>query len=286
MKILLPIDGSRNSLNAARYVAERLWPRVPEAEIEVLHVRFRVPPRAASALGREFVANYYHSETASALKAVRKLLDGKGIPYQSRMLIGYPGRVIALHAESIKADLIVIGSHGMGASKSLVLGSTTQAVISNCSTALLVICDAQLPAATGEVLVAADGSAHTRRAVAFLLRHRQAFASQNRITLMHVSLPFPRFTTAARKTLEAQRQADSAKAVRGAQRLMERVKAKHRTLHVSGDPAERIVNHARGSHSSLIVMGSHGRGGIASLLLGSVAQKVVAAARTPILIVR
>lgn len=286
MKILLPVDGSRDSLNAARYVAERLWPGAPEAEIEVLHVRYRIPPRAASAVGPEIVADYHRKETADALKAVHKLLDGKGIPYQSRMLLGYPGRVIALHAKSTKADLIVIGSHGMGASKGLVLGSTTQAVIGNCRTALLVIRDAQLPAATGEVLVAADGSAHTRRAVAYLLRNRQALAGKNRITLLHVSPPLPLFALAARKTLEAQRKADFSKAVHGAQRLMDRVKAKCRTLHVNGDPAERIVNHARGSHSSLIVMGSHGRGGMVSLLLGSVAQKVIAAARTPILIVR
>ena len=75
-------------------------------------------------------------------------------------------------------------------------------------------------------------------------------------------------------------------ALRGAQRLLDKVKVRCKSLLLSGDPAERIANHARGSHCSLIVMGSHGRGGMTGLLLGSVAQKTLAEGRTPVLIVR
>lgn len=51
-------------------------------------------------------------------------------------------------------------------------------------------------------------------------------------------------------------------------------------------PAEGIIEAARRHDADLIVIASHGRTGAARLLLGSVAQKVVALAETPVLIVR
>lgn len=286
MKILLPVDGSKHSLNAVRYVAERLWPSLEDAEIILLHVHYRVPPRAASAVGRTVVEGYYQSEAEAAQKGARKLLDQHGIPYNALRQPGYPGKVIPEYAESMGADLVVMGSHGLGAAKGLLLGSVTQAVIANCKTPLLVIRDGQLPPEKGEVLVAVDGSAYTRRAVAYLLRHRAQFASQGRITLMHVSPPPGRMLTAVDRILEGQRHADNEKAMRPAQRLLDKVGLKYKMLNVTGDPGERIANHARGSHASLIVMGSHGRGSMTSLLLGSVTQKTLAGARAPVLIVR
>jgi nucleotide-binding universal stress UspA family protein len=286
MKILLPVDGSRHSLNAVRYVAERLWPSLEDAEIILLHVHYRVPPRAASAVGRTVVEAYYRSETETALKDAQKLLDHRGIPYSALRQPGYPGKVIPEYAESNNADLVVMGSHGLGAAKGLLLGSVTQAVIANCKTPLLVIRDGQLPPEKGEVLVAVDGSAYTRRAVAYLLRHRAQFAPQGRITLMHVSPPSGRMLTAVDRILEGQRHADNERAMRPAQRLLDKVGMKYKALNVTGDPGERIANHARGNHASLIVMGSHGRGSMTSLLLGSVTQKTLAGARAPVLIVR
>ena len=287
MKILIPVDGSSHSLNAVRYAAERLHPNLQDAELVLLHVHYRVPRRAAAAVGREVVETYYREETEAAVKAAHKLLDHKGIAYTPLRLLGYPGRVIAQYAETSGAKLIVMGSHGMGAAKGLLLGSVTQSVIAGCRTPLVVIRDGHLPPPKGEVLVAVDGSPFTRRAVAYLLRHRSLFAPHGRITLLHVSPRPPRLVTAiGRQAVQKQQQADAQQALRGAHRLLDRVKVRYKSLLLSGDAAERIASHARGSHSSLIVMGSHGRGGMTGLLLGSVAQKTLAEGRTPVLIVR
>lgn len=51
-------------------------------------------------------------------------------------------------------------------------------------------------------------------------------------------------------------------------------------------PAEGVIEAARRHDADLIVIASHGRTGVARLLLGSVAQKVVALAEGPVLIVR
>jgi len=55
---------------------------------------------------------------------------------------------------------------------------------------------------------------------------------------------------------------------------------------VRGDPREAIVHAARAGSADLIVMGSHGRSGLAKLLLGSVASYVVSHAPCNVLVVK
>jgi nucleotide-binding universal stress UspA family protein len=55
---------------------------------------------------------------------------------------------------------------------------------------------------------------------------------------------------------------------------------------VIGTPASSIVEYAEGHDIDLIVMGTHGRGGVSHLLMGSVAERVVRTAPCPVLTVR
>jgi len=58
------------------------------------------------------------------------------------------------------------------------------------------------------------------------------------------------------------------------------------TIVVDGSPSREIVHYAEDGGIDLIVMGTHGRGGIDRLLLGSVAERVVRASKVPVLTVR
>jgi nucleotide-binding universal stress UspA family protein len=64
--------------------------------------------------------------------------------------------------------------------------------------------------------------------------------------------------------------------------------AKYRAKRVikSGTPFVEIVRYAKGAEIDLIVMGTHGRGTIAHMLMGNVAEKVVRKAPCPVLTVR
>lgn len=53
-----------------------------------------------------------------------------------------------------------------------------------------------------------------------------------------------------------------------------------------GVAADAIVRAAKGGRADVIVMGTHGRGGLAKLFLGSVAERVVATASCPVMTVR
>ncbi|KDS90875.1 stress response protein [Halorubrum saccharovorum] len=58
------------------------------------------------------------------------------------------------------------------------------------------------------------------------------------------------------------------------------------TAVAEGSPSKEIIRHAEANGCDLIVMGTHGRGGIDRLLLGSVAEKVVRGSSVPVLTVR
>jgi nucleotide-binding universal stress UspA family protein len=62
--------------------------------------------------------------------------------------------------------------------------------------------------------------------------------------------------------------------------------ARAKTLLLHGVADEQIIRAARSKKADLIVIGTHGRTGLARLFLGSVASRVVAGARCPVLTVR
>ena len=59
-----------------------------------------------------------------------------------------------------------------------------------------------------------------------------------------------------------------------------------KVLLLSGDPAGQVVRAARAHRADLVVVGTHGRRGVSRLVLGSVAEHVVAAAPCPVVTVR
>lgn len=68
-------------------------------------------------------------------------------------------------------------------------------------------------------------------------------------------------------------------------RAEEHIEEVERVL-VEGSPGEEITAYADSEGCDLVVMGTHGRGGIDRLLLGSVAERVVRTSKTPVLTVR
>jgi nucleotide-binding universal stress UspA family protein len=78
-------------------------------------------------------------------------------------------------------------------------------------------------------------------------------------------------------------------AVERTQELADLIKSRGVTakVHIGiGNPAHEILGLAESGHFDLIIMGSHGRTGVARALIGSVAEKVVRHAPCPVLVVR
>jgi nucleotide-binding universal stress UspA family protein len=71
-------------------------------------------------------------------------------------------------------------------------------------------------------------------------------------------------------------------------KMLEEVKPNDPSVHyeqrlLTGEPAQAIVDFATSEHIDLIVLGTHGRGGLSRLLMGSVAEAVVRRAQCPVL---
>ena len=86
--------------------------------------------------------------------------------------------------------------------------------------------------------------------------------------------------------LRAQVLADAQRRLEGAVPALERDRQATELVTCMGDPYREIVAFAKARQVDVIVMGTHGRGGMAHLLLGSVAEKVVRGAPCPVLTVR
>jgi len=285
--ILLAVDGSPLSRVAARHVAQGLALPSDDYEVHVVNVQYRVPPRAASAVGRDIVTTYYRTEAETATRDVVRILEARDIRYRVVRRLGHPPAEIARYAESADADLVVMGSHGWGSAKGLLLGSVAQGVLASCRVPALIVRDGGPGDVPGEVLVAVDGSAYTRHALAYLLRRRALLAPSGRITLMHVvapalELPFASSKTHRRAVIKAEHEY----AMRAARRLLQKAQVKWREVCTEGDPAAKILEYVQAQSPGLLVMGSHGRTAMGGLILGSVTQKTLSGCKVPLLIVR
>jgi nucleotide-binding universal stress UspA family protein len=139
-----------------------------------------------------------------------------------------------------------------------------------------------------KVLLAVDGSAVSRRAVQHAVRLARQLASPPGLVLFNADTPLAQ-SVAIRLGAEAVRryhEENGHAATRDARALLRRGHLPFGELQVVGDPAEAIVREARRGRYDLVVMGTHGRGALEGMLLGSVARKVIAQSPVPVTVVR
>ncbi len=145
-------------------------------------------------------------------------------------------------------------------------------------------------AAIRRILHATDFSRASR--AAFQRAVELARASRAELTLVHVFTPPLVYAPDGYALPQAyQEMLDSVRSQ--AQKQLDTLLAKARAagvrargLLLEGVPHDRIVRAAKSRRADLVVIGTHGRTGLARLFLGSVAGRVVAAASCPVLTVR
>jgi len=130
VKILVPIDGSQNSLRALRHVLDhRSW-YSPPLEVHLLNVQ----PAVVSGGVKMFIPpdqlnEFYEEQGQAALAAARALLDQSGLPAHVRVGVGDAAAMIAAYAKDEGCALIVMGTRGLGSIGNMLLGSVATKVI-------------------------------------------------------------------------------------------------------------------------------------------------------------
>ena len=78
----------------------------------------------------------------------------------------------------------------------------------------------------------------------------------------------------------------SKKAVKSATAKLDSAKIQYKLIQKIGHVADTILEESKTSKSDMIVMGSHGRGSLMSLIMGSVTTQVLSQAKQPVLIIK
>ncbi len=138
------------------------------------------------------------------------------------------------------------------------------------------------------IVLAADGSPYTKKALAFLMTHESLAGPDDEVVVVHAqpALP-PRVRSAVGADVVKSYLNDEAeKVLAPIRRFLDKHDVKHRCEWSVGHADEQILRAAKKTKAHLIVMGTHGHGLIGRALMGSVAQKVVTGADVPVMLVK
>jgi nucleotide-binding universal stress UspA family protein len=283
-RILVPVDFSALSDAALAYA--RMFADAWGGGLHLLHVTGErlAPPHEG---GRD-------AEPA-ALRRIRDRLTGDDRRRRLHIRVverSAPADAILSYARSAGVDLIVMGTHGRTGVAHLVMGSVAEQVVRSAPCPVLTVHEAPRGAARiTRILVPTDFSAPSDAALD-CARNLQLKSGAS-IHLLHVledeqiAGPFGAevFVTEAPET-RAARLRDAR------ERLAHRISAADRESRrvtseiLFGPTASTIVAYAGDNGFDLILMGTHGRSGLAHLLMGSVAERVIRGAACPVMTTR
>ena len=139
-----------------------------------------------------------------------------------------------------------------------------------------------------KVLFASDGSDCSDRAAQYLARNLSRQAKNLRVTLFNVDVPMLDRVAASlgEETVARIHRENSDEALKRARQRLKRAGVPFDEWFDVGNAAQCIARFAEKGGYDLVVMGSHGHGALGSWILGSVASRVLAESKVPVLIVR
>ncbi|SDH55512.1 Nucleotide-binding universal stress protein, UspA family [Lentzea fradiae] len=187
--------------------------------------------------------------------------------------------------ESKKARLVVIGSRGRGTVTGLLLGSTAVALAAHGHSPVVVVRGTETP--DGPVVVGVDGSPTSEAALAFAFETASGRGAALTAVMTTQDFTVDSVYNASRIAIDwAQVEEDGrrllAQRLAGWQEKYPDVEV-HRVV-MRDRPARALLRF--GAEAQLLVVGSHGHGGFAGMLLGSTSQALVHHAPCPLAIVR
>jgi nucleotide-binding universal stress UspA family protein len=128
LKVLVPVDGSRNCEFAARQVVKEFMNNTA-IEIHLLNVQPPFSSYITRFLSRKNVQEYHRDQAEKALRPIRQLLDNFGVPYAVHMEIGDRAECITAAAHRLHCDHIVMSSARKNSLTRLIENSTTNRVL-------------------------------------------------------------------------------------------------------------------------------------------------------------
>lgn len=167
LKVLIPVDGSENALQAVRHVVNRFMAN-SNLEVHLLHVRAPFSRHVSQFTSRKNRESYHREMAERALKPAQALLNKHSVPHASHIELGEKADTIDRTAQRLRVDQIVMGTARKNSLTRLIQDSVTSRVLEIARVPVEVIAGAQisklekygvpagLGAAIAALLVAAD----------------------------------------------------------------------------------------------------------------------------------
>lgn len=269
-QIVVGVDGSAPATAAVEWAAADARRR--GRDLRIVHVCEQWPHSEAT--------KYCIGTLEAAADRARELAGGAKVT--TELLPGYA--VDQLINESASADSLVLGSRGLGGFAGLVVGSVSVAVAGHAAGPVVVV---RAPSVIehGRVVVGYDGSEHSRAAMEYAVEQARARRAQLHVVSAWQVPIFSPYVAAYNSLIEQAMREES-------QAARERV-----TPWRHGNPDLVITDEESREHpvsaliaaagtADLVVVGSRGRGGFASAVLGSVSHSVLHHVACPVAVVR
>ena len=301
--ILVPHDGSSLADSALPFAVE--ISRATGADVELLRVLEELRP-IYDTTGHQLIwidpANPRAELSSPELlgEAVKQLASG-GIQAKTVVRVGDPRKEILAEAETLDRPLILIGSHGRGGLTRMVMGSVASRVLqlSHCPVMLVKASEVEdhpSNVALRRITVPLDGSDLAEKALPYAMDLAEALSA--RVHLVRVAetyrdevpgTPSHIFTSPSYKAMLEQFDRLESEAQRYLSETATRLGSGSVDVTwevMSGDPWRQLLRYAERDQPDLIVMTTHGRGGMARWFYGSVADRLLTSASTPLLVIR
>ena len=296
--LLVPLDGSDHAeavLPWAAYLA-----RVRDWQIHLVQgARLPTPP-TAGLLGEEMTPDLYEEilgaeqEGATAyLAEVRQRLLADVPDVETIVRIGPADEVILDLADELGAAAIAMATHVNSRLVRALLGSVTETVVRNATVPVLVVRTAanqtvQAPSLQ-KALVPLDGSMLAERALDLA---GELVEDGGTLVLVRADAPVEQVVPGSETMIVVRDPEATAEEIGEDEAYLKRMAGEHVRAGVTAitvasvdDASSAILKTAHDQQVNLIVMSTHGRSGAARLFLGSVADRVIRHAESPVLLV-
>jgi nucleotide-binding universal stress UspA family protein len=280
--VVVAVDGSPASNAAAFWAAgEAAMRNIPLTVIHAVTTPTATWPPVAYP---DSLAVRLEDEGKKAIMHAIKIAE-EAIPADRKVAIGrdlvYSSPAPALIKMSDEAEMVAVGTSGRGLLARGVLGSVSSTVVRHASCPVAVIRDEDLPDPKAPVLVGVDGSPVSELAteIAFDEASRRGVDLIALHAWSDVTTEVPYLDWA---TVEEEAQRSLAESLTGWRQRYPDVTV-HRVV-VRDRPARHLIDAAESAQ--LVVVGSHGRGGLTGMLLGSVSNTLLHSVRIPVLVAK
>jgi nucleotide-binding universal stress UspA family protein len=141
VRILVPVDGSAGATAALREVVRiaSWFLEAPEVHLLAVYERTPLSVEIAAMVAAEAMNEYQQKRFEAAFASARDALAGTGIVAIEHTAIGPPAEEIRATVESLRCDLVCLGTRGTGAVRNVFLGSTTAKVLRAVDVPVLVV---------------------------------------------------------------------------------------------------------------------------------------------------